>query len=358
MAYGAGPAALITVSEAITDPLSSEKKAAADTSARIPDKVAEFGTFNIVTKKAPDGTMVVSRCAASPLPAELKRLSRPTEMSHGTEANKATLQDLAESSPRAGRWFRTNRFTLVPGMVVLDAVHRFRRRRRRTSPCAETARRASAGSCVRGINGRPKMMCMTRLSTLPVHEPVTVEPMRAFQLVRDLVTDVSWNFRVRRRLRRSRRPGDAADGTWRMRRRTSIASRNSEVHRVLLCPGRVPTSPRSQDARPVHRTALSDVCRGARENRSIRPTAGGPQGSARRRPVQHHRGCTEGAAEHITITETRYSLKERVAISSRPGEEAAARISHVRSSMDRFQLKPMSKDAVPSAIARAERYRC
>ncbi len=39
-----------------------------------PDKVAEFGTFNISTKRQPDGTMKVSRIPLKELPAELKQV--------------------------------------------------------------------------------------------------------------------------------------------------------------------------------------------------------------------------------------------------------------------------------------------
>src|SRR4029079_14692747 len=74
------------------------------------------------------------------------------------------------------------------------------------------------GSCSAEINGSPKLMCMTRLSTLPADQPVTVEPMRAFPLVKDLVTDVSWNFQVKKTISPFKaRPADAPDGTWRMR---------------------------------------------------------------------------------------------------------------------------------------------
>ena len=60
-------------------------------------------------------------------------------------------------------------------------------------------------------------MCMTRMSALPANEPITVEPMKAFPLIRDLVTDVSWNFRVKKAIRPFKpRPADAPDGTWRM----------------------------------------------------------------------------------------------------------------------------------------------
>jgi succinate dehydrogenase / fumarate reductase iron-sulfur subunit len=58
---------------------------------------------------------------------------------------------------------------------------------------------------------------MTRLSDLPLDEPVTIEPMQAFPVLKDLVTDVSWNFRVKKNIKPFKpRPPDAEDGTWRM----------------------------------------------------------------------------------------------------------------------------------------------
>ena len=58
---------------------------------------------------------------------------------------------------------------------------------------------------------------MTRLNTLDLSTPVTIEPMRAFPPIRDLVTDVSWNFQAKKSIRRFKpRPPDAPDGTWRM----------------------------------------------------------------------------------------------------------------------------------------------
>ena len=61
------------------------------------------------------------------------------------------------------------------------------------------------------------VMCMTRFSELPLEKPVIVEPMKAFPLIKDLVTDVSWNFRVKKKIKKFKpRPPDAADGTWRM----------------------------------------------------------------------------------------------------------------------------------------------
>ncbi len=43
-------------------------------------------------------------------------------------------------------------------------------------------------------------MCKTPLDELPEATPITVEPLRAFPIIRDLVTDVSWNYEVNKRI--------------------------------------------------------------------------------------------------------------------------------------------------------------
>ena len=80
-------------------------------------------------------------------------------------------------------------------MVVLDAVHQIQAEQRQRSGRALELQGGKCGSCSAEVNGKPRLMCMTRLNELPLDEPVTVEPMRAFPPIRDLVTDVSWNFR-------------------------------------------------------------------------------------------------------------------------------------------------------------------
>lgn len=103
------------------------------------------------------------------------------------------------------------------GMVVLDAVHQIQAKQANTLACRWNCKAGKCGSCSAEINGVPRLMCMTRLSELPIDQPVTLEPLRTFPLVRDLVTDVSWNFRVKQKIKpfKPRRP-DAPDGTWRM----------------------------------------------------------------------------------------------------------------------------------------------
>ena len=63
----------------------------------------------------------------------------------------------------------------------------------------------------------PKLMCMTRVGQFDTSKPITVEPMKAFPLLRDLVTDVSWNYEVKKRLKPFKaRPADNPDGSWNM----------------------------------------------------------------------------------------------------------------------------------------------
>ena len=103
------------------------------------------------------------------------------------------------------------------GMVVLDAVHRIQAAQAPDLACRWNCKAGKCGSCSAEINGKPRLMCMTRLNTLPLDEPITVEPMRAFPLIRDLVTDVSWNYEVKKKIKAfAARPPEHADGNWRM----------------------------------------------------------------------------------------------------------------------------------------------
>ena len=103
------------------------------------------------------------------------------------------------------------------GMVVLDAVHDIQATQATDLACRWNCKAGKCGSCSAEINGRPKLMCMTRLDELPLDEPVTIQPLKAFPLIRDLATDVSWNFQVKKKIKEFKpRPPDAPDGTWRM----------------------------------------------------------------------------------------------------------------------------------------------
>ena len=103
------------------------------------------------------------------------------------------------------------------GMVVLDAIHQIQASQVTDLAVRWNCKAGKCGSCSAEVNGMPKLMCMTRLSDLPVDKPITVQPMKTFPIIKDLVTDVSWNFRVKKKIKKFKpRPPDAADGSWRM----------------------------------------------------------------------------------------------------------------------------------------------
>jgi succinate dehydrogenase / fumarate reductase, iron-sulfur subunit len=106
---------------------------------------------------------------------------------------------------------------IADGMVVLDAVHQIQAEQAGDLAVRWNCKAGRCGSCSAEINGMPKLMCMTRLNTLALDKPVTIEPMKAFPHTKDLVTDVSWNYTVKQRIPKFKpRPPDAADGTWRI----------------------------------------------------------------------------------------------------------------------------------------------
>jgi succinate dehydrogenase / fumarate reductase, iron-sulfur subunit len=121
-----------------------------------------------------------------------------------------------------------------PGMVVLDAIHQIQAEQANDLAIRWNCKAGKCGSCSAEVNGLPKLMCMTRLSELPLDQPVSVEPMRAFPPVKDLVTDVSWNFRVKQGITKFRpRAPDAPDGTWRMAQ--SDVDRVQEFRKCIEC---------------------------------------------------------------------------------------------------------------------------
>src|SRR6202167_6509158 len=78
----------------------------------------------------------------------------------------------------------------VEGEVVLDVIHRVQATKAPDLACRWNCKAGKCGSCSAEINGRPALMCMTRLSHLPLGQPIILEPMRPFPLVKDLATDV------------------------------------------------------------------------------------------------------------------------------------------------------------------------
>ena len=202
-------------------------------------------------------------------------------------------------------------------MVVLDAVHAIQAEQAPDLACRWNCKAGKCGSCSAEINGKPQLMCMTRLDQLPTDQPVTVEPMRTFPHVKDLVTDVSWNFEVKKRIKpfKPRKP-DAPDGTWRMQQ--SDIDRVQEFRKCIEC------------------FLCQDVCHVLRDHHKHDEFIGPALPRPRRRRSRCIRStprtasaelkrtfgigycnitkcCTKVCPEHITITDNAIiPLKERV----------------------------------------------
>jgi succinate dehydrogenase / fumarate reductase, iron-sulfur subunit len=134
----------------------------------------------------------------------------------------------------SGGAFKDYKTEVESGMVVLDVVHRIQATQANDLAVRWNCKAGKCGSCSAEINGKPRLMCMTRLSQINLDEPVTVEPMHTFPRIKDLVTDVAWNYRVKTRIPKfAPRKPDAPDGTWRMQQ--ADVDRVQEFRKCIEC---------------------------------------------------------------------------------------------------------------------------
>lgn len=205
------------------------------------------------------------------------------------------------------------------GMVVLDCVHQIQATQAPDLACRWNCKAGKCGSCSAEVNGRPRLMCMTRLDSLPQDQPIVLQPLKTFPLVKDLVTDVSWNYHVNRLIPPFQpRPPDAPDGTWRMRQEE--VDRIQEFRKCIEC------------------FLCQDVCHVLRDHRKMTEPElfAGPRFLLRVASLEMHpldtgnrlpllkdllnigfcnitKCCTEVCPEHIHITDNAIiPLKERV----------------------------------------------
>jgi len=202
----------------------------------------------------------------------------------------------------------------VEGEVVLDVIHRIQASDAPDLACRWNCKAGKCGSCSAEINGLPRLMCMTRMDTLPEGEPVMVAPMKTFPIVRDLVTDVSFNYEVAKTIP-AFAPGPEPEGGYRMMQ--VDVERGQEFRKCIEC------------------FMCQDVCHVIRDHEENKPRYAGPRFFIRfaelemhpldvsdRRELAHDKGlgmcnitkcCTEVCPEHIKITDNAIiPMKERV----------------------------------------------
>tara|TARA_A100001037_G_scaffold305875_1_gene347812 strand:+ start:3377 stop:4120 length:744 start_codon:yes stop_codon:yes gene_type:complete len=133
-----------------------------------------------------------------------------------------------------GGEFKEYTTELSEGMVVLDAMHQVQVEQAQDLAIRWNCKAGKCGSCSAEVNGMPKLMCMTRMSDLPTDEPITIQPLKAFPPIKDLVTDVSWNYEVKKKITpfKPREP-DFEDGSWEMHQ--SDVDRIQEFRKCIEC---------------------------------------------------------------------------------------------------------------------------
>jgi succinate dehydrogenase / fumarate reductase iron-sulfur subunit len=202
------------------------------------------------------------------------------------------------------------------GEVVLDIIHRLQATQVPDLAVRWNCKAGKCGSCSAEVNGRPRLLCMTRMSTFTEQDTVTVTPLRAFPVLRDLVTDVSFNYEKARAIPAFAPPAGVAPGDYRMAQ--ADVQRSQEFRKCIEC------------------FLCQDVCHVVRDHEDNKSAFAGPRflmriaeldmhplDAADRRPAareEHGLGlcnitkcCTEVCPENIKITDNALiPLKERV----------------------------------------------
>ncbi|MGV0836157.1 succinate dehydrogenase/fumarate reductase iron-sulfur subunit [Mycolicibacterium thermoresistibile] len=204
------------------------------------------------------------------------------------------------------------------GEVVLDIIHRLQQTQTPDLAVRWNCKAGKCGSCSAEINGRPRLLCMTRMSTFAENEVITVTPMRTFPVIRDLVNDVSFNFEKAREIPSFMPPKELQPGEYRMQQED--VNRSQEFRKCIEC------------------FLCQNVCHVVRDHEENKKAFSGPRylmrmaeldmhpldtHGRRAEEVQDEHGlgycnitkcCTEVCPEHIKITDNALiPMKERVA---------------------------------------------
>ncbi len=238
-----------------------------------------------------------------------------TEMADRARPSEVRLR-VFRGEPDGPTRFEAFDVPVEEGMVVLDALHWIQGNAAPDLAVRWNCKAAKCGSCGAEVNGKPRLTCKTRLSDFEAGEDITVEPMRTFPLIRDLVTDVSWNYEVNRSIQPFTPPDGIPQADWRWQQED--IERVQEYRKCIEC------------------FLCQDVCHVLRNHETERPFMG-PRFLVRTAGLEMHpidaadrRGylkdiggigycnitkcCTEVCPEHIKITDNAIiPLKERVA---------------------------------------------
>jgi succinate dehydrogenase / fumarate reductase iron-sulfur subunit len=132
----------------------------------------------------------------------------------------------------SGGDFQSFQVEVQPGEVVLDVLHRIQATQAGDLAIRWNCKAGKCGSCSAEVNGIPRLTCMTRMSIFPEGEPITVAPMRTFPIIKDLVTNVSFNYEMAKRVPPFQPKPKGPDG-YRMQQ--SDIERGQEFRKCIEC---------------------------------------------------------------------------------------------------------------------------
>src|SRR3982074_207774 len=130
-----------------------------------------------------------------------------------------------------GGAFRDYQVASEEGMVVLDVLFRIQATQAGDLAVRWNCKAGKCGSCSAEVNGRPRLLCLTRMSTFEPGSTITVAPMKTFPIIRDLVTDVSFNYEKAKSVPAFRPRKPEPDGTHRMMQED--VDRVQEFHKCI-----------------------------------------------------------------------------------------------------------------------------
>ncbi|MGI8925220.1 MAG: succinate dehydrogenase/fumarate reductase iron-sulfur subunit [Tepidiformaceae bacterium] len=119
------------------------------------------------------------------------------------------------------------------GQVVLDVIHTIQATVAGDLAVRWNCKAGKCGSCSAEINGKPRLMCMTRMNLFEPGEIISVAPMKTFPLIKDLVTDVSFNYAVAKQIPAFKPRTPESDGTYRMMQED--IDRGQEFRKCIEC---------------------------------------------------------------------------------------------------------------------------
>lgn len=119
------------------------------------------------------------------------------------------------------------------GMVVLDVIHRIQAEQAGDLAVRWNCKAGKCGSCSMEINGKPKLACMTRMNEYAPTDTITIKPLKTFPIIKDLVTDVSWNYEQNKKILPLKLKAPGKDGKYRMMQKD--VDRVQEFRKCIEC---------------------------------------------------------------------------------------------------------------------------